>query len=62
MIKSENGKTQICGRVDIVLADLTCLIQSMYENLAEKMGDEMARELIATSGRFAFMSDEELGL
>lgn len=61
MIKCNKGIVEIEGRsFGEIEADLTILIKATYEIIAEKKGENYAKQRIETVYKRAFMSKEEL--
>lgn len=61
MIKCNKGIVEIEGRsFGEIEADLTTLIKTTYEIIAEKKGENYAKQRIETVYKRAFMSKEEL--
>lgn len=60
MIKAEYGEVTVKGSAVFILAELTFIIKAVKESLEDHgVPDEEVRELIALSGKRAFMSEEE---
>jgi hypothetical protein len=60
MIKAEYGEVTVKGSVVFILAEFTFIIKAVKESLEDHgVPDEEVRELIALSGKRAFMSEEE---
>ena len=60
MIFSENGHVKIEGVWIDVIADVECLLQSLYQKMSDDLGKEMADKTLVKIGRRAVMTDEEL--
>ena len=60
MIFSENGHVKIEGVWIDVIADVECLLQSLYQKMSDELGKEMADKTLVKIGRRAVMTDEEL--
>lgn len=60
MIISVKDSTIIIGEESEDLADLCSIIEKLRKQLTKYHGDETARELIASAGRLAFMTAEEI--
>lgn len=61
MIKSEKGKVIMEGSTVAILADLAIAIRAVKDGLEDRgVPDEEVRELIALSGKRAFMTAEQL--
>jgi adenylyl- and sulfurtransferase ThiI len=60
MIKAEYGEVTVKGSAVFILAEFTLIIKAVKESLEDHgVPDEEVRELIALSGKRAFMSEEE---
>lgn len=60
MIKAEYGEVTVKGSAVFILAEFTFIIKAVKESLEDHgVPDEEVRELIALSGKRAFMSEEE---
>ena len=60
MITCKRNKVVISGTLPETLAELTSIISAVKDRTAELTDENFARELIATAGRLAFASDEEI--
>lgn len=60
MIKANKGKAEISGSLAEILSDLAGVINAIHEAAAERLGKEAADVLIASAGRIAFASEEEI--
>lgn len=60
MIKTEGGQVMISASDEEMLAELAVIIRAVKTVLENKYGDETTREMIAETGRLAYLTDEEL--
>lgn len=60
MIISMNGTTRMEGTKNDVLAEVTCILHAVYEQLKKREGEQSAMEQLAEIGRLAVMTEEEL--
>lgn len=62
MIKTNFGRTEINGSIEMILTDLTSIVSSLNNFLIEKVGfdEEKAKDAIQHAYNIAFMDEEEL--
>ena len=63
MIRADDKGVLIQGSTETIAFDFTMIIKGVYSVLAEDIGEEYARHMIADLGKIAFFeaeSDEEL--
>ena len=60
MIFSENGHIEIEGNGIELMAEVVCILHSIYHVFSDKYGKEIANEKLVEIGRLAVMSEEEM--
>ena len=60
MIKVTNDTTTIAGELTEILSEITMVINKVYTELKEVMGEEEALKRIVEVGNLAVMSEEQV--
>ena len=60
MIFSENGHIKIEGNGIELMAEIVCLLHSIYHTFSDKYGKEIANEKLVEIGRLAVMSEDDM--
>ena len=60
MIKTKHGETEFKGTKHELIADLSCIVDGLYNLLIEEMSQEEAEKLIREGVEFGFKDNEEL--
>ena len=60
MIFAENGHVKIEGNGIELMAEVVCILHSIYHTFSDKYGKEIANEKFVELGRLAVMSEEEM--
>ena len=60
MIFSENGLVKFEGNGIKLMAEVVCILHSIYQIFSDKYGKEIANEKLVEIGRLAVMSEEEM--
>lgn len=60
MVISMNGTVRLEGDKTEVMAEVTLILKSFYDNVKRREGEQKAMEQLAEMGRLAVMTDEEI--
>ena len=60
MVISMNGTVRLEGDKTEVMAEVTLILKSFYDNVKRREGEQSAMEQLAEMGRLAVMTDEEI--
>ena len=60
MIKTKHGETEFKGTKHELIADLSCIVDGLYNLLIEEMSQEEAEKIIREGVEFGFKDNEEL--
>ena len=60
MIKVTEDTTVISGNLITILSEITAVLNKIYKEMKETLGEEKANEYLTEVGRLAVMSNDEL--
>lgn len=60
MVKCDCGMVEFRGPMIVIMGEVTCLLNALYQKMVENMGVEEANNEFARMGRIAVMSDDEV--
>lgn len=60
MIKVTEDTTVISGNLITILSEITAVLNKIYKEMKETLGEEKANKYLAEVGRLAVMNEDEL--
>lgn len=60
MIKVTEDTTVISGNLITILSEITAVLNKIYKEMKETLGEEKANEYLTEVGRLAVMNEDEL--
>lgn len=60
MIKVDNGRIEVKGKMADILADLTVAMKNIRESFAEDIGEKASKELVERAYELSLLTDEEV--
>jgi|GEM_PF-5252009 hypothetical protein len=59
MIKADANKIMISGELSTLLTEITFILNRLYFEMKNSIGEDQANEYLVDVGRFAVMPDDE---